>query len=70
MGFEDGGVGMTQGRGCLSSWKGEGAGSLWSLQEGPGLRIPGFQLKWTRSDSGLQRAEITSVCRCELLSVS
>lgn len=41
-GFEDGGVGMTQGRGCLSGQKAEGASSLQSLQEGPGLRRPGF----------------------------
>ena len=41
-GFEDGGVGLTQGRGCLSDRKAEGASSLQSLQEGPGLRRPGF----------------------------
>ena len=41
-GFEDGGVGLTQGRGCLSGRKAEGASSLQSLQEGPGLRRPGF----------------------------
>lgn len=52
-GFEDGGVGMTQGRGCLSGQKAEGASSLQSLQEGPGLRRPGFQPRRTLSDSGL-----------------